>query len=149
MTQSIPVSELGGSSPAAKFTDVGDKHAGQVLDLKERQQTDIKGNLLSFSDGTPRMQWLITLEEPDGERVTLYAKGGNYRVASGHGRSMLAAIVEAITDAGADALSVGAQLAVQYTGRGVAQPNQDGAKLYVAQYQSPVATVPVADLFSP
>jgi hypothetical protein len=147
MTSSLPLSDLE-SSPSAKFTEIGDKYAGRIVAMNERQQTDINGKLLAFDDGTPRMQWVITIEQASGDNVQLYAKGGNFKAAKGTGNSMLSAIGAAVRAAGAGAVDVGGQLAVQYTGDSVAQPGRFPAKLYTAQYQPPApASVPL-DLFS-
>jgi hypothetical protein len=147
MTESLPLSDLE-SSPSAKFTAIGDKHAGRILAMNERQQTDINGRLLAFDDGTPRMQWVITLETADGDNVQLYAKGGNFKAAKGEGQSMLSAIGAAVRAAGATAVDVGGQLAVAYTGDSAAQPGRFPAKLYTAQYQAPAAASVPLDLFS-
>lgn len=147
MTTSIPLSQLE-SSPAAKFTNIGDSHSGRITAMTERQQTDINGVPLEFKDGSPRMQWVITLEKPDGEVVALYAKAGKFKAAQGSGESMLVAIGSAVRAAGADAVDVGGELAVAYTGQSEAKPGQSPAKLFTAQYRPPTASVPVGNLFS-
>jgi hypothetical protein len=147
MTTSLPLSDLE-SSPSAKFTVHGDKYAGRITAMNERQQTDINGKLLAFDDGTPRMQWIITIEQASGDAVNLYAKGGKFKAEKGTGEAMLAAIGTAVRAAGATAVDVGGQLAVAYTGDSAAQPGRFPAKLYTAQYQPPApASVPL-DLFS-
>jgi hypothetical protein len=147
MNESVPLSALGGSvnAPAGKFTDIGDKHAGRLVTPPvERQQTDLDRNPLVWPDGTKRTEWLFTIEEDSGERVTLYARRGNY---SGNGLAMLDAIIEAVTEAGADAIEVGGKLAVVYSGTQSLGSGKT-AKLYKAQYQPPApASVPM-DLFT-
>ena len=145
---SIPLSDLE-SSPSAKFEQLGDRYVGRIVAMIERQQTDIHGNLLAFNDGTPRKQWVISIEQPSGDTVALYAKGGKFKAATGSGASMLAAIGAAVREAGASAVDIGAELAVAYTGESEAQPGKNPAKLYTAQYRpAPAVSVPVADLFS-
>jgi hypothetical protein len=148
MTNSIPLSDLE-SSAAAKFTDIGDKHAGRIVAIDHRQQTDPKtGQVKTFASGDPMMQWLISIEKADGDTVALYAKGGKFTAAKGTGDSMANAISAAVRTAGANSLDVGGQLAVAYTGEGEAKPGLNAPKLFTAQYQPPApASVPV-DLFT-
>jgi len=144
---SIPLSKLE-SSTAAKFERFGDKHSGYITAIDERQQTDPKtGQVQTFTDGSPKMQWVITIETA-GQAVALWAKGGKFTAAKGTGESMLNAIGAAVRAAGASSLDVGGQLAVAFTGESEAKPGLSPAKLYSAQYQPPApASVPV-DLFS-
>jgi hypothetical protein len=144
---SIPLSQLE-SSTAAKFEQFGDKHAGRITAIDQRQQTDPKtGQVKTFNDGSPQMQWVITLEE-NGQAVALFAKGGRFTPAKGSGESMLNAIGTAVRTVGASSLDVGGMLAVALTGESEAKPGLNPAKLYTAQYQPPApASVPV-DLFS-
>jgi hypothetical protein len=97
------------------------------------------------------MQWVITIQPDNGDTVTLYAKGGRFKPATGAGESMLSAIGTAVRAAGAGSLDVGGKLAVAYTGDSAAQPGRFPAKLYTAQYQPPpsgeVTSIP-SDLFS-
>jgi hypothetical protein len=137
------------SGPSAKFTNIGDKYVGKILDMAERQQTDINQNLQFFADGSPRMQWVITLELADGEIVGLWVRGGKYKPTEGSGESMLSAIGSAVRAANANSVDVGGQLAIAYTGKSDLGGGKT-AKLYTAQYSAPVAqptSVPV-DLFN-
>ena len=146
MSTSIPLSSLE-SSPSAKFAAVGDAHAGRITAIEQRQQTDTDGRALTFADGTPRMQWVISVEKPDGEVVALYAKGGKYKATSGTGESMLSAIGAAVRAAGASGVDVGAELAVAFSGTSDLGGGKQ-AKLYTAQYRAPgPVSVPV-DLFT-
>lgn len=147
MTNSIPLSALG-SGASAKFKQIGDKVAGKILAIEQRQQTDIDQKLQFFADGvTPRMQWVITLQDASGETIGLYARGGNYKATSGEGESMEAAIASAGMAANATAIEVGGQLAIAHTGTADLGAGKI-AKLYRAQYQPPApASVPL-DLFS-
>lgn len=147
MSQSIPLSALE-SSPAAKFTNIGDRYVGRIVSMEQRQQTDINKTPLTFQDGSPRMQWVITISTAAGETVALYAKGGTFKAAQGEGDSMLNAIGAAVRTAGAAGVDVGAELAVAFTGLAEPQPGKSPAKLFTAQYRPAApATVPV-DLFT-
>lgn len=150
MTSSIPLSALEGGGVSAKFEAIGAKHVGIIEAINERQQTEFgTGKPLFFESGDPRMEWVITIKEADGESAALYARGGNHPVGSGTGESMLFAIGTAVRAAGADGLSVGGQLAVVHSGLGVAKSGLNPPKLYTAQYQPPAApSVPVDDLFA-
>jgi len=146
MSQSIPLSQLE-SSPSASFEQLGDSYKGRITGIEERQQTDLQGNPLAFNDGTPRMQFVITVEQADGETVQLYAKGGKYKADEGSGEAMLAAIGTAVRAAGAGAVDVGGDLAVAYTGNARLAAGKS-AKLYTAQYRPPApASIPASDLF--
>lgn len=149
---------FGGGAKAFAFDDIGDTCTGTITDLTTQQQTSIEGEKLEWSDGSPRMQMVITLatderdpanENDDGKR-TLYAKGGRFDIASGRGTSMRDAIAEAIKAAKAPGIRVGDRLAVSFTGMGVKRKaGQNAPKLYSAGYE--VAAPPAVsldDLFS-
>lgn len=142
MTTSIPLSQLE-STPSAKFPEIGSAHKGRVTAMDQRDQTDTNGNVKQFKDGTPRKQWVISLEKNDGEVVSLYASGGKFTPATGTGHSMQTAIGIAVREAGADSLDIGGELAVAHTGLGEAKPGQNAPKLYTAQYRPPSQSVPV------
>jgi hypothetical protein len=148
MTNSIPLARLE-SSPGAKFTTFGDTYRGRIVALEERQQTDMDNNPRTFKDGTPMMQWVISIEQADGEVVALYARNGNYHPDSGTGEAMLAAIGTAVRAAGAEAVDVGGELAVAYTGTEALSGGKT-AKCYTAAYKPPApaaTSIPAADLF--
>ena len=145
---SIPLSELE-SSAAAKFENINDAHVGRIVGIVQRPQTDLKsGQVKTFSDGAPMMQWVITIEKAGGDTVALWAKGGKFKAVSGSGESMLNAIGTAVRAAGADSVDVGGQLAVAHTGLGEAKPGMNAPKLYTAQYKPPAPVSVPADLFS-
>jgi hypothetical protein len=147
MTTSIPLSSIE-ASPGAKFVEIGDTYKGRITNIEQRQQTDMDGSPKTFKDGSPMMQWVISLEQANGDTVSLFARGGKYTPSTGEGESMLSAIGTAVRAAGAEAVEVGAELAVAYTGQAEPAPGKK-AKLYVAQYRPPAApSVPVDDLFS-
>jgi hypothetical protein len=150
MTESIPLSELQGGT-AAKWDAVGDRYVGRIVSMDQRQQTNTEGQPLSWTDGSPRMQWVIAIEQADGEVANLYAKGGTFVPVTGTGKAMLVAIGEAVKAAGGTALRVGDELAVAFTGLGEAKGGKNAPKLYQAAYKlaaAAPASVPVADLFS-
>jgi hypothetical protein len=138
------------------FEKIGDVVIGEVVSAQVAQQTDLDTKeKLSWPDGTPRMQLVITLQtalkasdEDDGVR-TIYAKGGKFDVAEGEGLSMKEAIGKAVRDGGGTGLNPGDQLAVALTGLGVKKNRGFNApKLYEASWKPPVpASVSGKDLF--
>lgn len=145
---------FGGSGKAASFDEIGDTVEGDITDAVVNQQTDMETQApLTWSDGSPRMQLVVTLQtddksaDDDGLR-RIFAKGGKYEVDSGTGTSMKDAIGDAIKKAGAKSLDVGGRLKVGYTGvgkktnRGFSAP-----KLYRATYSPPVKSVQAEDLW--
>lgn len=147
--QSIPITQLQ-TSPAAAFNELGQGYDGKIVAIDQRQQTDPKnGQVKYFASGDPMTQWVITLEQSDGQTTQLYAKGGRFKAEKGTGESMLNAIASAIKAAGAASLDVGGRLAVKWTGEGEARPGLNAPKLYTAQYAPPpAASVKVDDLFT-
>ena len=150
MSQSIPIAGLAGTSPSAKFTNIGDRYVGRIVSIdNERVQTDLDGNVVTFNDGRPRPMLVIELELADGSKVSLFAKGGGYEVAEGEGTSKTNAIVQAAADAGAATLDAGAELAVVFTGYGkVTKAGRDKPKLYTAAYKPAAQRVGLGDIFS-
>jgi len=147
MTTSIPLSDLE-SSPSAKFVEIGDTYKGRITNIEQRQQTEMDGSPRTFKDGSPMMQYVFSLEQENGDTVSLFARGGKYTPSSGEGESMLSAIRTAGEAAGVEAVAVGGELAVAYTGQAEPAPGKK-AKLYRAKYSAPAAaSVPVDDLFS-
>lgn len=146
----------GGGGRAAKFDNVGDAVEGTITDVRLSQQTSMEdGAPLTWSDGSPRMQLVVTLktservdDNDDGTR-RIFAKGGNYEIQTGTGKSMKDAISDALTKAGAKTIEEGGTLKVAFTGegkktnRGYAAP-----KLYRASYKGPVSAVSAEDLFA-
>lgn len=142
-----------GGAKSFPFENVGDTIKGEIVSADLRQQTSIEGQLLTWTDGSPRMQLVIVVHVPDlatddddGNR-SIYAKGGRYDVASGSGQSMRDAIAEAVRDAGAKSLDPGDEIAVSFTGLGKAKRGQSAPKLYTAGYRKATASVAAADLF--
>jgi hypothetical protein len=52
---------LGTGEPIVKFENVGDTVRGTVLSAEQVQQRDIDGNLKTWDNGDPRMQFVIKL----------------------------------------------------------------------------------------
>jgi hypothetical protein len=144
-----------GGSRAAKFENVGDTVEGQITDLKVAQQTDMEtGAPLTWADGSPRKQLIISIQtndridgDDDGIR-RVFAKGGNYEVAEGTGKSMKDAIGDAVKKAGATTLDEGGTLKVGFTGLGKKTNRGFSApKLFKAVYTVPVKSVSASDLW--
>ncbi len=141
---------LGGEKiRSAKFETVNDTVKGTILDANVRQQTDIStGELLTWDDGKPKNQLVITLqtdlrepvavgEDPDDGRRRVYVKGST----KNESKSMTVAVREALRAAGAGRLEIGATLAVRYTGDGVATTRGfTPPKQYTAKYEPPAKT---------
>ena len=155
MSQDITDFLNGGGGKAAKFEQLSDSVEGTINEVKLSQQTDMEnGTPLTWSDGSPRMQLVIgiktdqsTGEEDDGIR-RVYAKGGNYEVASGVGKSMKDAIADAVKKAGARTIEEGGYIKIAYTGEGKkTNRGYSAPKLYRASYKAPVNAVEAEDLF--
>jgi hypothetical protein len=150
MSDAIPLAEFEGQGKSAKFDNVGDSHAGRIVTIEQRQQTDLTTGKVKWWDETetrPMMQWLITIEE-NGDNAVLYARGGTHEVASGEGESMQNAIARAVRTAGATEIAPGARIAVKHSGLGKAGTGRNAAKLYVAQYEPPAPPSIPVDLFA-
>lgn len=147
---------LGGGGKAAKFEQLGDRVVGTITELKISQQTDMEtGAPLTWADGSPRNQLVITLQtderlddNDDGVR-RVYAKGGNYEVAEGKGKSMKDAIAEAVKASGAGKIEEGGKLTVGYSGNGKRTNRGFSApKLFAAKYEAPTTSISEDDLFN-
>lgn len=135
MPDSIPLSDLQGGA-AAKWDNLGDRYQGRIVSMEQRQQTNTEGQPLSWNDGSPRMQWVIAIEQADGEVVNLYAKGGAFAAVQGQGKAMLVAIGEAVKAAGGQGLRLGDELAVAFSGLGEAKGGKNAPKLFMASYRA-------------
>jgi|SRR4029079_16333994 len=145
----------GGGGKAFKFEQLGDFVEGEITDVELSQQTDMETQApLTWSDGKPRMQLVVAIqtklsegENDDGIRK-VYAKGGNYEVASGSGKSMKDAIYDAMKKAEAPTIVEGGWIKIAYTGEGKKTNRGFSApKLYKAAYKAPVQSVAAEDLF--
>lgn len=141
---------------AFPFEKLNDVVIGEVISAEVRQQTDVDtGEKLTWTDGSPRLQLVITLQtslrnsdDDDGVRQ-IFAKGGSHEVASGEGQAMKPAIAQAVRDGGGTGINPGDQLAVAWTGEGVKKNRAFNApKLYTASWK-PAAPSSVSgkDLF--
>lgn len=145
----------GGSGRAAKFENIGDYIEGTITDVRLSQQTSMEDNTpLTWADGSPRMQLVVSLQTKDREGDgddgirRIYAKGGTFETAEGKGKSLKDAIADAIKRAEARSLDEGGTLKVAFTG--LAKRTNRGyqpAKLWTASYKPPVASVAAEDLF--
>lgn len=127
----------GGGPASAKFPNVGDGVEGTIkTEPTVEQQRHIEtGEPLTWKDGNPRMQMVLTLatdqrdpadEDDDGTR-RLFVKG-----------NLRKAIQEAVTKAGRKQLDVGGKLAVAYVGDGEkTNPAFSAPKIYKAVYTPP------------
>lgn len=143
-----------GGAKAFQFNNIGDAVEGRIVSAELRQQTSIEGLKLSWDNGDPRMQLVITLatklqdtEDDDGLR-TVYAKGGRYDVQSGEGTSMRDAIADAVRTMGEKRLEEGDELVIAFTGLGVAKRGYSQPKLYTAGFRKGRQGVDAKALFS-
>ena len=146
---------MGGGGVAFKWDNLGDTASGVITDASISQQTSLDDNTpLTWSDGSPRMQLVITIatdehtdENDDGLR-RLYAKGGRFEAAEGSGSSMKDAIADAVRRSGAKTIEEGGKLTVAYTGVGKkTNRGYNAPKLFKAKYEPPTRSVAVDDLF--
>ncbi|GMA22260.1 hypothetical protein GCM10025864_44860 [Luteimicrobium album] len=133
---------MGSGSKSAFGRDdaVGYTVTGKVQSVEVRQQTDLDGNLLTWDNGDPRMQLVVTLAtdlrddpEDDGVRA-VYVKGSK---APGS-KSVHDAVRAAVQKSGAKGLEVGGTLTVSFVGT---EPSKtrgySDRKLWEAQYAAP------------
>lgn len=128
---------LGSGIPAAKFAAVGATVKGTVVRSESGQQTDFAtGKPLTFDDGNPKMQVIITLQTDDRD-PSVGDDNGQRKLYVRVGSQMHKAIAGALRSVNAK-LDVGGTLAVKYDHD---EPSQtkgfNPAKQYVAQYAPP------------
>ena len=116
---------FGEGGNAFKFDEIGDTVEGTVIDAVMADQRSLDtGAPLTWEDGRPKRQLVVTLQtelhdNDDDEGVRrIYAKGGNYEVASGTGTAMKNAIADAVKKSGASTIEPGGHLKVGYSGEG-------------------------------
>lgn len=132
---------LGGGGKSASFPEPGTTVTGTIADPPEvRQQTSMNGDPLTWDNGDPRLQLVVSLktqqrEDPDDDGIRkLYVKGSK----DPKSKSLHAAVAAAVAEAGAKGLEVGGTLSVTYTGDGVAsQRGFNPPKQYQARYTRP------------
>ena len=142
-------------SKSFPFENLDDVVIGTVVSAEIRQQTDVDtGTPLTWNDGSPRKQLVITLQtelrdndDDDGIR-NIYAKGGKHDVERGEGQSMKDAIASAVRAGKGNGIEPGDKLAVAYTGIGVRKNRAfNPPKLYTAQWSRPAPSVSGRELF--
>lgn len=135
--------DLGGSGGTSfPFDKIGDTVTGTIVDVEERQQTDIDtGQPAFWPDGKPKLQHMVTLQtdladdaDDDGLR-TVYLRGSR----KPESKSTLAAVIGAVkATTGGTALDKGGTLTLRFVGE--VPPTQRGrnpAKQYDATYRPP------------
>jgi hypothetical protein len=126
---------IGSAIPACRFPERGTTWAGEILDMEVRQQRDLDGNPLTWDDGTPRMQLVVTLQtdardpsiDDDDGRRRLFVQGG-----------MRSALRDALRRAKVRKPEVGGHITVTYVDD--EPPRRRGfspAKRYRVEYRPP------------
>lgn len=136
----------GGGAPAASFSEIGDSITGVILNAEARQQTDFdSGEALTWDDGKPRMEVVITLstklrdpeiEDDEGER-RLFCRG-----------QMLTAMRGAVKKAKDKKPRIGGRLTVTFSDEGEQKKRGfNKPKLFTVTYEPPndVATEALFD----
>jgi hypothetical protein len=146
---------FGGGGKAAKFEQIGDTVEGIITHAEVSQQTSMETNEpLTWTDGSPRMQLVITLQteqhdddNDDGLR-RIFAKGGRFEPQEGTGTSMKDAVADAVKKAGSKTLDEGGWLKVGHSGIGKkTNRGYSAPKLFRAQYKAPTASIAAKDLW--
>lgn len=124
----------GASFPAVKFSDVGDKVVGTVINVKKLEDRDPSGEVKTWPNGDVKYVFVFDLDTTDGTQA-LWVRG-----------NMVKAVKEAAYAAGVKEM-VGSTVAVQFTGLGEAKKGMNAPKLYKAQVKpAPISTMAVDDL---
>lgn len=136
---------LSGGGPASgKFKTHGDTVGGVITEEPtQQQQRDLETQkLLTWDDGNPRMQLVVTvqtdlrdpsIEDDDGKR-RLFIKG-----------ELRKAVQQAVIASGARGLDVGGELHVTYIGDGEKKGFLTPPKLYSARYIKPSESASAGD----
>ena len=134
-----PFLDGGNSLPALKFPNVGDSHTFQIIDVRERQDRSIDGDLLTWDDGKPKMVWVFDVDTTASggpADASLFVKGNLYTV-----------IRQALKDA--NVATIGA--VVKATHHAVGEPKKKGftpPKLFEAKAKPGPAIKPPSDAFT-
>lgn len=128
---------LSGNAQAVKFAAPGDSIDGTVVRKEVRPITKMgTGEVDTYKSGDIKYQILATLQtnlhednDDDGQR-TLYIKS-----------YMMSAVKQAVAQAGAGELEIGAWMRVTFTHYGEAERGLNPPKMYVAEYRRPDAQV--------
>jgi hypothetical protein len=144
MTEIDPNEVLFGSGvPGFKFLSYGDTCRGIITEIKAGRQTDMKtGEPKFWPSGDPMYQVIVTvqtqerdpsIQDDDGKR-RLFIKG----------RNLTDGVRDAVRNAGAKKLALGALISVTFTGEGQAERGSQPPKLYTVEYQVLGAQQPAA-----
>lgn len=130
------------ASTSAKFEQPGAAVGGTILEIGEAVQAKEfnSGKPATWPDGSPKMQVRITLstQERDPQDPTDEGKRNLWVSESGKKGGMLAAIRDAVKEAGADTIRPGGILQMAMIGFDPESKNpQNPRKLYQARYQAP------------
>lgn len=131
----------GGGIPAAKFPEIGASVTGTITEPPvQQQQTEIgTGKPLTWDDGKPRMQLVITLQT-DQRDPEIEGDTGLRRVfVTGTKVSEGGGMKGAFQRAGIRDLPVGGTLTVKYTHDGKAQKGFSAPKQYEVTFTPPNA----------
>lgn len=127
------------------FGKIGDKMVGEIVDIDENATTlpDDHNNTFEATVLTVKIDAAASvshdkekdpIELVEDQELTLWLPTNR--------RALCAAVKQAILDAGANGLSVGARIAVQYTANGEQKDVKKSApKLFTAAYKPAVKTV--------
>jgi hypothetical protein len=134
---------MGGKRNSAKFPTVGTTVKGVVISKALEQQKDMDGKAKFYDDGNPMNQMVIGLQTEERDAELTDDDGIRYVFAKGN---MLVAIRDAVKKAGKQSLDLGDELAVKYTGDGVAKTRGFSApKLYAAKVVQGTPPPPAVD----
>ena len=128
---------MGGGVTSAKFETIGTAITGVIDDLAASQQTDFTtGEPKTWPNGDPMMQVVVTLATD--QRDPDVTDDDGLRKVYVKGKSLTAAVRDAVRRAGAKGLEKGGTLTVTYVGDGVAERRGiNPPKLYSAAYEKP------------
>lgn len=132
---------MGGGGASAAFDNVGDAVTGTVESTEVRQQTDFQsGQPLTWDDGQPRMQLVVSLqtaerEDSDDDGIRKVYVKGSKKPGS---QSLHDAVASAVRASGAKGLEEGGTLTVTFTGEEAPKTRgMSPRKLYSATYAAP------------
>ena len=132
------------ASHSWKFTNPGDTHTGTITEVSDaRQATEFGSNEPAYWDREktrPKMQVAVTLDttERDPQDANDTGKRTLWVVEDGRSGSILAAIRQAVHQAGAGTIDIGGQLTVTFSGFDPNSKNPaNPRKVYTAAYPAP------------
>ena len=136
MSEDVNAVLMGGGVKSASFKSHGDLVQGEIIRTEMRQQTEFGSSTpLTWDDGKPRMQIVVTLQTPDEDEDGDDGVRGVYiKVPS----QMLQAVRDAVRGAGADGLEDGGILSIKYVSDRKSPTNPKFTqKIYEAGYRAP------------